>query len=90
MSVAVEGFVGPARRKVAIRRDQQDYVIVLQPEDLVLFRNPNANALRKACIFFAGRLSATPFQKRMTRPLGNIERCRRCRHGSSWPTLKTR
>ena len=51
MSVAIGGFVGPARRKVAIRRDQEDYVIVLQPEDLVLFRDPNANALRKACNF---------------------------------------
>ena len=51
MSVAIEGFVGPARRKVAIRRDQEDYVIVVQPEDLVLFRNPDATALRKACNF---------------------------------------
>jgi hypothetical protein len=38
----IEGF--PARRKVAIRRDQDDYVIVVQPEDLVLFRNPSATA----------------------------------------------
>ena len=51
VSVATEGFVGPARRKVAIRRDEEDYVIVLQPEDLVLFRNPSATALRKACNF---------------------------------------
>ena len=51
MPVAVEGFVGAPRRKVAIRRDQEDYIIVLQPEDLVLFRNPSATALRKACNF---------------------------------------
>jgi hypothetical protein len=51
MSVAVGGFVGRSRRKVAIRRDQEDYVIVLQPEDLVIFRNPSATALRKACNF---------------------------------------
>jgi hypothetical protein len=51
MSVAIEGFAGPARRKVAIRRDAEDYVIVLQPEDVVLFRNPDATALRKACNF---------------------------------------
>ncbi len=50
MSEAIEGFVGPARRKVAIRRDQEDYIIVLQPEDLVS-SNPSAAALRKACNF---------------------------------------
>jgi hypothetical protein len=72
MSVPIEGFVGAPRRKVSIRRDEEDYVIVLQPEDLVLFRNPSATALRKPVVFFAGRLSATPFQKRMTQRLGNI------------------
>jgi hypothetical protein len=51
MSVAIEGFVGAPRRKVSIRRDEEDYVIVLQPEDLVLFRSPSATALRKACNF---------------------------------------
>jgi len=51
MSLAIEGFVGPSRRKVTIRRDAEDYVIVLQPEDLVLFRNSSATALRKACNF---------------------------------------
>jgi hypothetical protein len=36
---------------VSIRRDEEDFVIVLQPEDLVVFRNANASALRKACHF---------------------------------------
>jgi hypothetical protein len=61
MSVAIEGFVGASRRKVAIRRDQEDYVIVLQPEDLVVFGNHNASALLKACNFLR-KLSPTPFQ----------------------------
>jgi hypothetical protein len=58
MSVAIEGFVGPSRRKVAIRRDAEDYVIVLQPEDLVLFRNPDATALRRACNFLRWEIVA--------------------------------
>jgi hypothetical protein len=51
MSVAIDGLVGRPRRKVTIRREAEDYVIVMQPEDVVVFRNPNANALRKACNF---------------------------------------
>ena len=61
MPVAIEGFVGPARRKVAIRRDQEDYVIVVQPEDLVLFRNPSATALRKACNFLRWEVVSDTF-----------------------------
>ena len=72
MSVAVEGFVGAPRRKVTIRRDEEDYVIVLQPEDLLLFRNPSQRHFARPVIFSAGRLSAIPFRKRMTRRLGNI------------------
>ena len=34
------------------------YVIVLQPEDLVLFRNPSATALRKACNFLRWEIVA--------------------------------
>jgi hypothetical protein len=30
-----------------IRRDDNDFVIVFQPEDLVAFRNASASALRK-------------------------------------------
>jgi hypothetical protein len=47
---AVDHFIQP-RRQVSIRRDEEDFVIVLQPEDLVVFRNANASALRKACHF---------------------------------------
>ena len=72
MSVAVEGFVGAPRRKVAIRRDEEDYVIVMQPEDLVLFAIPVQPHFARPVIFFAGRLSAIPFRKRMTQRLGNI------------------
>jgi hypothetical protein len=50
MSVAIDAidcFIQP-RRKVTIRRDENDFVIVLQPEDFVVFRNADASALRKA------------------------------------------
>jgi hypothetical protein len=39
------------RRQVAIRRDGRDVVIALQPEDLIVFRNESAGALRRACSF---------------------------------------
>jgi hypothetical protein len=39
------------RRQVVIRRDGDDFVIALQPEDLIVFRNESAGALRRACSF---------------------------------------
>ena len=38
----------PLRRKVAIRRDGEDFVIAFQPEDMVVFRHSEASALRRA------------------------------------------
>ena len=40
----------PLRRKVAIRRDGEDFVIAFQPEDIVVFRHAEATALRRACV----------------------------------------
>jgi hypothetical protein len=37
------------RRAVAIRRDGDDFVVSLMPNDLVIFRNENADSLRKLC-----------------------------------------
>jgi hypothetical protein len=39
------------RRQVAIRRDGEDFVVAIQPEDLIVFRNGSVRALRKACSF---------------------------------------
>jgi hypothetical protein len=39
----------PATRRVSIRRDGEDFVIVSLAEDLVVFRNKDANALRRLC-----------------------------------------
>jgi hypothetical protein len=36
------------KRLVSLRRDQADYVVAFQP-DVIAFRNPDANALRKLC-----------------------------------------
>jgi tRNA threonylcarbamoyladenosine modification (KEOPS) complex Pcc1 subunit len=47
---AVDRFIQP-RRRVSIRRDDNDFVIVFQPEDLVAFRNASATSLRKVCHF---------------------------------------
>jgi hypothetical protein len=46
-----ECYVLKPRRQIAIRRDGDDFVIALQPEGLIVFRNENAGALRKACSF---------------------------------------
>jgi len=37
------------KRLVALRRDEMDFVVAFQPEDVIIFRNPDANALRKIC-----------------------------------------
>jgi hypothetical protein len=47
---AVDRFIQP-RRQVSIRRGENDFVVVFQPEDLVVFRNADASALRRACHF---------------------------------------
>jgi hypothetical protein len=41
---------GPGRR-VSIRRDDDDFVVAFQPEEFVIFRNQDADALRKVCRF---------------------------------------
>jgi hypothetical protein len=38
-----------SRRAVSLRRDNEDFVVVFQPEEIVAFRNRDAAALRKAC-----------------------------------------
>jgi hypothetical protein len=38
-----------AKRRVSIGRDGNEFVVTLQPEDLVVFRNASAVALRKVC-----------------------------------------
>jgi hypothetical protein len=42
--------IGP-RKRVSIRRDNKDFVVAFQPADLIVFRNENAGALRRACDF---------------------------------------
>jgi hypothetical protein len=37
------------KRRVSIRRDGEDFVVVSLAEDLVVYRNHDANALRKLC-----------------------------------------
>jgi hypothetical protein len=49
------GLVLP-KRAVSLRRDKDEFVISSWPHDVVIFRNRDAEALRKACVSFAGRL----------------------------------
>ena len=34
---------------MSLRRDDVDYVVAFQPEDVIVFRNPDPCALRKIC-----------------------------------------
>jgi hypothetical protein len=38
-------------RAVSIKRDNEDFVVVFQPEEIVVFRNREPAALRKVCRF---------------------------------------
>jgi hypothetical protein len=46
---ALESVGLTPRRRVSIRRDDGDFVVVFQPDDIVVFRHNEANALRKVC-----------------------------------------
>jgi len=37
------------RRRVSIRRDDADFIVAFQPDDVVIFRHNKASALRKLC-----------------------------------------
>jgi len=37
------------RRRVSIRRDDTDFIVAFQPDDIVVFRNNDAKALRRVC-----------------------------------------
>jgi hypothetical protein len=52
LSRSFSAQLGCSRRKVAIRRDGEDFVIAFQPDDIVVFRHAEASALRKACVVF--------------------------------------
>src|SRR5271156_6776490 len=38
-----------AKRQVSIRRDDRDFVVAFQPNDVVIFRHQRASPLRKLC-----------------------------------------
>jgi hypothetical protein len=55
--VAVDNFLAALpRRDVSIRHDGKDFVVVYETEDIVAFRNEDANALRKVCRWLRYRI----------------------------------
>jgi hypothetical protein len=59
MSVVTDDRVkNGAGRRVSIRRDDNDFVIAFQPEDYIIFRNQDPDALRKVCRFLRGEIVA--------------------------------
>jgi hypothetical protein len=42
----------PFRRQVSISRDDEDFVVAFQPDNVVAMRHSEANKLRKICHFF--------------------------------------
>ncbi len=47
--MSIPGPPANPKRLVSLRRDEMDFVVTFQPEDVIVFRNPDANALRKIC-----------------------------------------
>jgi len=41
--------VFPFRRRVSISRDGADFIVAFQPDNIVVFRHPEASKLRKLC-----------------------------------------
>jgi hypothetical protein len=39
------------RRLVSLRREKDDFVVAVQPDNIIALRNADPNALRKACSF---------------------------------------
>jgi hypothetical protein len=53
--------IGPSdtfepKRLVSLRRDDSDYVVVLQPDNVIAFRSPDAAALRRVCRFLRWKI----------------------------------
>ena len=48
-SEIVKSLGNGQRRRVSIRRDDDDFVVAFQPEDEIVFRHQDAGALRKVC-----------------------------------------
>ncbi len=48
---AAESILTRPRHRVAIRRDGDEYVVVLLPEEEIALRNRDVSALQKACRF---------------------------------------
>lgn len=44
------------KQLVSLRRDDEDFVVAFQPEDIIVFRNEDAAALRKVCGFLRWRI----------------------------------
>jgi hypothetical protein len=51
MSNEISAFARQPKRPVSIRRDNGDFVVAVQPENVIVFWNQDAHALRKACAF---------------------------------------
>src|SRR5215470_1160693 len=71
----------PLRRKVAIRRDGEDFVIAFQPEDIVVFRHAEATALRRACVVLRWEVVSETVAEASNPPLGDG------RHRSNSPMI---
>ena len=55
MSVTTEDFyealLNKPRRRVSLRRDDEDFVVVFEPDNVIALRNRDAAALRRMCSF---------------------------------------
>jgi hypothetical protein len=50
-----------SKRTVSLRRDHDEFVVSSWPDDVIFFRNRDAEALRKACCFLRWQIVSDLF-----------------------------
>ena len=53
---ALDAMLNKPRRCVALRRDDEEFIVTFQPEDSIAFRSHDAQALRKVCAFLRWKI----------------------------------
>ncbi len=64
----------PPRQRFVIRRDDKDFNIACQPDDLVIFRNADSDALRRACFSLRWEVVSEATRKPSASPLARLNR----------------
>lgn len=69
LNVYADDAQNESRRRVTLRRDGDDYIVVFQPENIVALRNPNVNAVRRLCRFLRWEIVSDQSQSELEQAL---------------------